>query len=582
MAKPTQKKRFKDALGLLASLESVAIAEDKKVSVDAPIQNDNKDDLTDAPIPCAEVDASVSNTPTKELRDTTQSGQAVTQDVTKVKVKETTDQANADEVDSVSNKTPDQVKAGEKDLTTGLVSNEDAIEANEAEHIAPKEADDAVMNVEQATEDLEATGVTAGTDAALSRAEKVGNDMENIEKVSAALEEFQVMLGDLRKKGQKPTPALARSIQICLKSHDRTYFRPITAALEDFARPGNTVGMSISLEASIGGKLKELGAAGKNALQRLFEMLMDAWNHLRRDTTKLVTDLDDVIKQLKATDLDAGKDVAIKGGTRLMINGEFAGDSVEVVQNIEAVSRELLIEWPQALAKLAKTAQGTGQQVAAPGAGGKLGELGKSMQDSTAIEEAAQAALESTFTKFTQIDSGEAPSSLSGYSIVTRSPILPGNKALFIGINDGTNATENIGDGKKFMKFAFESTGDADGGDGSVRVPSKERAIASLNAVKGIIANLIAKDTSLSALKELRTKVDNPTAEAAVSTALQQNRMFMGYLTSIIKVYIGFYREVVRTGGKGGNEVAVRENGATAKTDGQNKNREDDSVVSEQ
>lgn len=579
MAKPTPNKRFKDALSLLASLESVAVAEDKNVSVDAPVQKDNKEDLTDAPIPCEEVDASVSNTPTKELRDTTQSGQAQTQDVTKVTAKQTTDQANAEEVDSVSNKTPDQVKAGEKDLTTGLVSNEDSIEANEAEHIAPKEADDAVMNVEQAVETLEATGVTAGSDAALNRAERVGNDLENISKVEAALEEFQGMLRDMRKKGQKPTPQLARAIQVCLKSHDRSFFRPVIASLEDFARPDASAAVSISLEASIGSKMGELAAAGKNALGRLFEMLMDAWNHMRRDTVKLIGDLDGVIKSIQSADLEAGKDVNVKGATRLMINGEFVGDSVEAVKNVEAVSRELLVEWPQALTKLINDVKGTQQQVST----GKDGERGG--DNAGAIEESAQSALEATFHKFSQVDSGEAPSGLSNYSIVTRSPILPGNKALFIGIQDGTNASENVSAGKAFMKFAFESTGDRDGATASVRVPSKERAIASLNAVKGIIANLIAKDTSLSNLKQLRGTLSksaqgSDVAQGAVQAALTQHRMFMGYLTSLIKAYIAFYGEIAGTGAS--REVAVRENSAAAKTDGTTKNREDDSVVSEQ
>lgn len=584
--KPAAKKRFKDALSLLASLESVAVAEDKNVSVDAPVQKDNKEDLTAAVIPCEEVDASVTNTQTKELKDTTQSGQAQTQDVTKVTVKETTDQGNADEVDAVTNKTPDQVKAGDKDLSTGLVSNEDAIEANEAESIQPKEADDAVMNVEQAVEDLESTGITAGSDNALGRAEKVGNDLENIEKVEAALEEFQGILRDVRKKGQKPSPQLARSIQVCLKSHNATFFRPVIASLEDFARPDASVAVSISLEAAIGDKLKELGAAGKNALKRLFEMIIDAWNHMRRDTVKLIEELDKTIKAVQAADLDAGKEVPVSGAARLMINGEFVGDSVEVVKNLEAVSRELLVEWPNALIKCVNSIKGEANAVAVQG------ETRSGGPDAAKIEEAAQSALEATFHKFTQVDSGEAPSSLSNYSIITRSPILPGNKALFIGIQDGTSASVNVASGKQFMKFAFESTGNSEGGDGSVKIPTRERAVASLNAVKGIIANLIAKDTSMHALKELRKNIgekgtrEGDVASGAVQAALTQHRMFMGYLTTLIKHYISFYNGVVSKGDKGPTGVAVRENNGAAQTDGKTRDRtkeaDDDSVVSEQ
>lgn len=591
--KPAAKKRFQDALSLLTSLESVAIAEDKNVSVDAPIQKDNKDDLTGTVTPQEEVSADPKATPVREVPAalSNQTGAAQTVDVAKVKANTSTDQANADEVDSVTNKTADAVKAGEKDLTTGLISTEDAIEASEAEHIEPKEADDAVMNVEQAVEALDSTGITTGSDSALNKAEQVGNDLENFDKVGAALEEFQTILRDIRKKGQKPSPQLARAIQVCLKSHNQTYFRPIIASLEDFARPDSSVAVSISLEASIGGKIKELAAAGKNALARLFEMIIDAWNHLRRDTAQLLTELEKTINAVKQSNLDAGADKSVTGAARLMINGEFVGDSVEVVKNVEAVSRELLVEWPNALIKVIKDLKSSGQEVA------KSGDVGGSKgPDNEKIEEIAQTALEATFGKFSEVDSGEAPSSLSSFNIITRSPLLPGNKALFIGIGNGTNASANIAENKTFMKFAFESTGNAEGGDTSVKVPSKERALASLNAVKGIIVNLISKDTSMNALKTLRKDIapavtgeysqGNDVARGAVQAALLQHRMFMGYLTTLIKHYISFYNGVVSKGDKGTTDVAVRENSAAAQTNGKTTDRtkeaDDDSVVSTQ
>jgi len=572
--KPAVKKRFQDAMGLLASMESVAIAEDKKVSVDAPVQKDVKIEITESVKPNEEVDASVSNTPTKELKDTTQDGTAQTQDVGKVSVKETTDAGNAGEEDAVTNKTPDAVSAGEKDLTTGVVSQEDAIEANEAEHIEPKEADDSVMNVEQAVEDLENQGITVGSDSALQKAEAVGNDLENINKVEAALEQYQTMLVGMRKAGKKPTREFAQAVRIALESHDRSFFRPVVASLEDIGRVDTQLVAAKGLESAIGGKLKELGAAAGNAIARLIEMIMDAWNHFRRDTPKLIEELDKTIKSIQAKDLDAGKEVQSKGSGRLMINGNFVGDSVEVVRNVEKTAQELLVEWPQALIKLVGTTQNAGKtQVVAT-------------EDSSVenrIEDAAQAALEATFAQFKQVDSGEAPSSLSSYSIITRSPIMPGNKAMFIGINDGTNASENVASGKAFMKFDFASVGDAEGGVEAVKIPSKERAIASLNAVKGIVANLIGKDTSMAALKQLRKSVgsDNKVGQGAVSAALMQHRAFMGYLTSLVKAYIGFYNEVSNKGGSS-TEVAIRENNAAAKTDGKTKDHEDDSVVSTQ
>lgn len=572
--KPAAKKRFQDALGFLASMESVAIAEDKNVSVDAPVQKDVKIEITDTVKPNEEVGAAVSNTPTKELKDTTQSGLAQTQDVGKVTAKETTDAGNAGEEDAVTNKTPDAVKAGEKDLTTGVVSQEDAIEANETEHLEPKEADDAVMNVEQAVEELESSGITVGSDSALQKAESVGNDLENISKVEAALEQYQTLLVGMRQKKVKPTPELAKAIKIALESHDRSFFRPVVSSLEDFARPDTRLVASRGLEAAIGDKLKDLGAAAGNALQRLIEMLIDAWNHFTRDTPKLVEELDKTIKAVQGSTLEAGDERAIKGAARLMINGNFIGDSVDVVKNVEKTAQQLLVEWPNALIKLVQTVEASGKQVAV------------SNEDSAGsahgVEEAAQKALEATFSQFKQVDSGEAPSSMGAYEIVTRSPIMPGNKAMFIGIGSGTSASENVAN-KNFMKFEFASTGDAEGGDSSVKIPSKERAVAALNAVKGILANLIGKDTSMSALKNLRKTVStgNPTAKGAIQAALMQHRMFMGYLTSLVKAYIAFYNTVVDKG-QGSDATAIGQEGKVAKSDGVVKDHEDDSVVSTQ
>lgn len=577
--KPAVKKRFQDAMGFLASMESVAIAEDKNVSVDAPVQKDVKIEITDTVTANDEVGVTVSNTPTKELKDTTQSGLAQTQDVGKVSVKETTDAGNAGEEDAVTNKTPDAVKAGEKDLTTGVVSKEDAIEANETEHLEPKEADDAVMNVESAVEELENTGITVGSDSALQKAESVGNDLENISKVEAALEQYQTLLVGMRKKGVKPTPELARAIKISLESHDRNFFRPIVSSLEDFARPDTRLVASRGLEAAITDKLKDLGAAAGNALKRLIEMLIDAWNHFTRDTPKLIEELDKTIKAVQSAELAAGEGLNVKSAGRLMINGNFIGDSVEVVKNVEKTAQQLLVEWPNALIKLVQTIESKNKQVAVSNedAGGS----------SDGIEEAAQAALEATFSQFKQVDSSEAPSSLGDYSIVTRSPVMPGNKAMFIGIQDGSNASINVASGKHFMKFEFASTGDAEGGDSEVKVPSKERAIASLNAIKGILANLISKDTSMNALKTLGKTVtsDKDTkagdvVQGAIQAALMQHRMFMGYLTTMVKSYIAFYNHVA--GESQGKGVAVAKDSPVGKTSGETKDHEDESVVSVQ
>lgn len=579
-AAPAKPRRHQDAMAFLASMESVAIAEDKKVSVDAPIQKDSKDDLTVAVVPNEEVSATDKGVATQQPGPANGGGDgtAVTQEVGKVTVKQTTDAGNAGEEDAVSGKTPDQVKAGEKDITTGVVSQEDNIEANEAEHISPKEADDAVMNVDHAVEQLEESGVTLGAEASLQKAEAVGHDLENINKVEAALESYQGMLKEMKAKGRRPTPELVAAISIGLQSHDRSFFKPVIASLEDYARPDTHLVASMGLEAAIGEKMKELGQAAGNAVMKIIEMLMDAWNHLRRDTPKLIEELDRLGKGLQTANLDTSKKVSIKGASRLMINGEFIGDSVEVARNVEKVSRELLVEWPGALIKLVNSVEGASKEVAV---------ANEAFNDSQ-VEEAAQAALEATFHSFKQIDNGEAPSALADFSIVTRSPILPGNHAMYIGVSDAGSASDTV-KSKTLMNFAFDRAGDRDAADGEVNLPSPERAVAALKAIRDIVGNLIAKDTSLSQLKELRKNLSSKdtggeVVRGAIKSALMQHRAYMGWLISLVKAYIGFYSEVVSN--SAGTDVAVRENSAAAKTDGKTQDRtkeaDDASVVSTQ
>lgn len=574
-AKKVAPKRFQDAMSFLSSMESVAIAEDKNVSVAAATQKDVQVEVTGTVIPCAEVGASDKGVATTKPGPANGGGdgKAVTQEVGKVTVKETTDAGNAGEEDAVTNKTPDAVKAGEKDLTTGVISKEDNIEANEAEHIEPKEADDAVMNIDSAVEELENTGITAGSDQAMNRAETVANDLENINKVEVALEGYQRLLRGLRQDGKTPSRELTQAITICLESHDKAFFRPIVASLEHVGRPGSHLVAARGLEESIGGKLKELGKAAGNAVMRLIEMLIDVWNNFRRDTPKMITELDTVMKQIQGATLSAGEKVNIKGSARLMINGNFAGDSVEVVRNVEKTSRQLLVEWPNALIALVRKVDG--QKDITP----------------EAVEEAAQTAMEATFSQFTQVKSGDSPSNLESFDFVTRSPVMPGNKAMYIAMTDNKLQRVGIAHSKQFMRFEFTSIADRDSGEGEVSIPSSERAISSLKAVRDIVENLIGKDTSMGTLKELSKSLasDKGTpagslVRGAVQAALMQHRMFMGYLTSLVKAYIAFYKEIA--GSSTSKEVALKGDNGMGKTNGKTTDRtkeaDDDSVVSEQ
>jgi hypothetical protein len=524
----------KNAMDFLASMESVAIAQDKEVNT-GHIGVGNADEDVAPICPAKEVDAEVKNTPTHETKDGSGDGKAIVQDVKNVKANTTTDAGNTGEEDAVTNKTADQVKAGEKDLTLGVISKENNIEGNEAEHIPNIVADDAVMNVEEEIVKLDQeTGITAGIDSALEKADEVGEDLERMGAVETALESYIGILKGLRAKNERPSRELAATIQASLKSHNQAYFAHTVPSLEAFGRPDELSrhNATVSLEANLSAKLGELKEVGVSALYKLLDLLVDAWHSVSRDVPDLVAKLGETIKAVQGAELHAGEKVKFGGARRLMIGGEFAGDSVEAVKTVERVANELLVSWPNALIQVVKSVEGGSEKVA----------------------EVAQSALESTFASFTDLKSGDAPSELSEFSTVVRSPTLLGNRVMYIGVGGGTNASENVASLNKFMRFEFKSDASADS-ESDITIPSAERALAALNGVKGLLTSMMGKDTATHSLKELKRNLvtskgteSGDVVRGAINGALSQHRVFMGYLVSLVKAYIVFYNHISGVG----------------------------------
>jgi hypothetical protein len=538
-AKPAVKKRHVNAFEMLASLENVAVAEDKNIKVAAPVQGDVKKEITDTVNPSEEVGASDKGVKTTQPgpADGGGDGTAVTQDVGKVKAATSTDEANAGEVDSVDGKTANAVKAGEKDITTGVVSQEDNIEANEAEHIEPKTADESVMNVEEAIETLDASGITEASDKAQAATDPIAADLQKMEAVEAALEQYIGLLTTMGKKKQPITPELARAIQISVEAFDPTFFKRTVPSVESFGTPMSRAVVSMELLDNLKANAAKIGGAIKEAVKKLIKAVIDAWNYLSHDAGKLLERLNALEPKLKGGALKSGDKQSVKGADRLSINGNFVGDSLEIVKMVGKVSGEIMVQWPTEVGKL----------------------MNLKGED---LEEKAQGVLESTFSSF-KATKDTPPSALSKYDHVTQSPVLPGNKAMFIGFGASSTASETVSD-DKHLKFDFTSIDGESGGDNEITIPSADKAVAVIKGVKEIVANFMdntsSQVTNTIRLIESYEKLfndggklsENSGVYAIAKTSLEHQRMFMGWLVSLVKAYIAFYEGLL-----GGGEVAA-------------------------
>lgn len=523
----TTKNKRVSLTAMLAALETVTDANDKNVSVSAAPLKDSKADLTGTIVPTEEVSATDKGVKTTEPGPANGGGdgKAVTADVGKVKANlPKADAGNTAEVDAVTNKTADAVKAGEKDLTTGISTEN--IETNEAEHISPAVTDEMVMDVEHAATVLDDSGITERTDRVLDEADAVAEDLGKIETVAAALEKYSVLLTGMHKRGKMVDRDTAGAIKIALESYDRNEFARTVPSLEAFDRRSSQLTVSIELLDNVKGKIKAVGAAAKEALKKLLALLIDLWDHFSTD----INTVRDRLQTLKSKSPGTGT-LKLSNTARLSINGVFVGTSPEVVKNLREVAKEVVYAWPSRLKHVVEYSLS---------------------QDYLKIYDVCEKLIGDTFRSFTEVRGSDIPGELSDYPTVTSSPALPGDRAMYIGISKKATGDElyDVSKASEVFKFVFGNAPAAGGkADDEVKVPSEQEFQAMvghlIEVCNAVDARKDAQNQLRSLLKEIETKhASDSVAIGAAKASLIQQKAFMGYLLGTVKAYLAFLEHV--------------------------------------
>lgn len=596
------------------SNESVDETDDKNVALDATIDlpEQVKED-TDAIKVDEPIDVETSNTKTSEPgpEDGGGTGKADFQVVDKAKVNmKVSDVAKNIERDQNGGRhidtLPSQVKASDglsdTDISTSVEDHDESseletIDASGAEEI--ETADEMIVDLEGS--ELEVVGITDTADKGISDAEDALAKVNELNEAAASVERYLGLLNRIDETGGTMSPELRQSISWALESIDPELFFEERVALESFDPSAK-----VSLEASamtttdgrvyegeiadgedpgevskgISAKLKKIVEAGIRMFWRAVNAVVDAYNALTSNMPKIRDHLTELRK--KVNSLEGGVEFQMKGAHRLMIGDEFVGDSRQAIHKVSTAANELLVKWPNQLAKIIKDWSD-----------------GRSKGDSTGHEDTDNLSklisnianlLDTAFHDFKSLNSGDRDKVPSGFLNVNRinwSGPLPGNRAIYTGVNDSGTITNHILIKKSIViNFSAIPGEDTHSGPVTLTTPTAGEAIAIIRELEKLTYFVDDAKNGMAVIKKMATtafgesledmissksltehKLASATIITGVSIATTETQnQFFGYLTAMIKAYISYLHACLNVDGNDvieGNVIKTIEGNST-------------------
>lgn len=471
---------------------------------------------------------------------------------------------NSDISTSVEEHSGEEEEGGDNAESTGLKS----IDASGAEEI--EKADALVMDLD--SEELQVTGMTDVAESKLAEVDSVAAKADSLSKATATVEKYHGLMVRMHNEGRYMSDELRQSISWALEDIDSQMFLRERVALESFnpearvsleATGVGTVGGGSGtiddgadpgeVSKGLGGKLKEMFKAGVKIFWRMVNMVSDLIASFANDTGKIKQHLADLRKRVNV--LEGDKEFTMKNPGRLMIGDEFVGDSSKAIAQVHKVSQELLMNWPNALAKIIQDWQ-KGRGIFGGNGGAAMG----------AVIGGLDTALDRAFRSFDQLNSGDKGKVPSGFLGVDRlhwTGPLPGNMALYAGIaNSGKAGIEgSMEDAQNAvtLNFSLIPGGDSRSDDTPVTTPSAGEAVSVIRELEKLCQFIQDSKDGMRELKKFTQGANQDAfmdlftgsggAEGQVAgimvmalakTSTESQHRFLGYLINMIKAYIGF------------------------------------------
>lgn len=523
----------------------------------------------------------------------------VDMDVTDVAKNITRDQNGGRHVDIL----PNQVKAKDglssSDVRTSVEEHSDeqkseseetelkSMDASGAEVVGA--ADDMIVDLE--SDDLETTGLTDAADKGISEADAAFAKVNELNKGVASVERYLGLLNRLDETGRAMSPELRQSISWALEAIDAELFFDERVALESFD-PSARVSMEANsmvaqgqrasegtiddgddpgaVSKGLGAKLKQLIQAGIRMFWRAVNAVVDAYHGLTQNMPKIREHLSDMRGKVKI--LDGGTEFQMKGAQRLMVGDEFVGDSRQAIDRVAKTANELLLAWPNQLGKLIKDWDE-----------GRAGMFGAFLGKSDAVNHAKLVdgvadLIDRAFRGMQSLnpsDREKVPSGFLNSKRVQWSGPLPGNRALYTGANPDVTSGAELNNAIQ-INFSAIPGEDTAGSDVTVTTPSAGEAIAIIRELEKLTHFIDDAKKGMGEIKKMGEDAfgdgqsdiwmgmlenNSPKAEAGLmvmgiaSATTQSQNQFFGYLTGMIKAYIGYLMASLKAEAGGRDDI---------------------------
>lgn len=471
----------------------------------------------------------------------------------------------------VSTSVEDHSEEGKEGGENAEASDLTTIDASGAEEI--DKADNLIMDLDG--EELEVTGMTDASESKLAELDSVAAKADSLSKATATVEKYHGLMVQMHKEGRYMSDELRQTISWALEDIDSQMFLPERVALESF-NPKSRVsleatGMSATtggarsgtiddgadpgeVSKGLGGKLKKMFEAGVKIFWRVVNMVNDLLTNLAQDTGKIKQHLVDLRKRVNV--LEGGVKFTMKNPQRLMIGDEFVGDSSNAITKVSKVAQELLMNWPNALAKIIEDWKG---------ARGIFGNHGGEALG--AVIGGLDTALDRAFRSFDTLNPGDKAKVPSGFLSVDRlnwTGPLPGNMALYAGtIKPKTKGVVAQGMDQAVngvtIDFSLIPGGETRSNDTAVTTLSAGEAVSVIRELEKLCGFI---QDAKEGMRSLKTFTDGANQAAFMDlflgmgggegqvagimvmgiakTSTESQHRFLGYLINMIKAYIGF------------------------------------------
>lgn len=261
---------------------------------------------------------------------------------------------------------------------------------------------------------------------------EMADDLENIDRVSTALEAYHRLLDEAITTQQFVSPQVIQAMHIGLQALGESSVMRHMPSMETFDDPAGRLTASTESIEGIKASLKELGKTVREVVARLFDFLTDTWNRISANTGEMLERLDKVQGKLRKVTGENTAPLTLNGVGRLSINGFFVGDTVQPMRDINDLAEYFAVKYPKMMQGVLHNFETILMQ--------SLSDGGKDPRLADKGVNAATRAFLGSFhmngIRSEKAREQEIPSAFGQARNVMRSKILPGNMAMFYALYD--------------------------------------------------------------------------------------------------------------------------------------------------